>query len=52
MLNRMNNSRPTRLTRGGGRGGLPCPFSKIEKKCPNLEEKCPDCGHLRVQFLI
>ena len=21
---------------GEGRGGLPCPFSKIGKKCPNL----------------
>ena len=27
-------------------GGHPCPFSKIGKKCPNLEKKCPDRGHL------
>ena len=31
---------------------LPCPFSKIGKKCPNLEKKRPDCGHLWVKFLI
>ena len=38
----------------GGRGGgsLPCPFSKIGKKCPNFGQKCPDCGHLWVKFLI
>ena len=30
--------------RGGG--GLPYPFSKIGKKCPNFGQKCPDCGHL------
>ena len=24
---------------GGGGGGLPCPFSKIGKKCPNLGKK-------------
>ena len=40
------------VTRGGRGGGLPCPFSKIGKKCPNLEKKCPDFGHLWVQFLI
>ena len=44
-----------RVTRGGGGGGggggLPCTFSKIGKKCPNLEKKCPDYGHLWVQFL-
>ena len=27
-------------------GGLPCPSSRTGKKCPNLEKKCPDCGHL------
>ena len=27
-----------RVTRGG-RGGLPCPFSKIRKKCPVLENE-------------
>ena len=32
--------------RGGGGEGLPCPFWKIGKKCPNLEKKCPDYGHL------
>ena len=31
-----------RVTRGGrGRGGLPCPFSQIGKKCPDLWEKMP-----------
>ena len=25
-------------------GGLPCPFFKIEEKCPNLAKKCPDFG--------
>ena len=40
-----------RVTRAGGRGGgLPCPFSKIGKKCPNFVEKCPDCGHRRLSF--
>ena len=38
--------------RGGEGAGLPYPFSKIGKKYPNLEKKCPDCGHLWVQFLI
>ena len=33
-------------------GGLPCPFLKIGKKFPNLEKKCPDCGHLWVKFII
>ena len=27
-----------RATRGSG-GGLPCPFLKIEKKCPDFEKK-------------
>ena len=30
--------------RGNGGAGLPCPFSKIRQKCPNLEKKCPNCG--------
>ena len=31
-----------RVTRGGrGGGGLPCPFSPIGKKCPDLWEKMP-----------
>ena len=34
----------------GGGGGLPCPFSKIGKKCPNFGKKCPDIGHLLVEF--
>ena len=45
----------TRVTRGGmgwRKGSLPFPFSKIGKKCPNLEKKCPNCGHLWVKFLI
>ena len=41
-----------RVTIGGGGGGLPCPFSKIEKNYPNLEKECPDFGHLWVKFLI
>ena len=41
------------LEGGDGRGGgLPCPFSKIAKKCPNFGKKCPDFGHLWVRFLI
>ena len=41
------NHRSRRVTREGeGEGNLPCPFLKIGKKCPNLEKKCPDCGHL------
>ena len=41
-----------RNERGRGRRGLACPFSKIEKKCPNLEKKCPDCVHLWAKFFI
>ena len=43
---------PSRVTIGEERGGLPCLFSKIGKKCLNLGEKCPDCCHLWVKFLI
>ena len=46
------DSKLRRVTRGGGGGGgFPCPFSKIGKKCPNLEKKCPDCGHHFKSFL-
>ena len=42
------------MTRGGGGGGggvgLPCPFSKIGEKYPNLGKKRPDCCHLWVKF--
>ena len=44
-------------TRGIEKGGLPCPFSEFEKKCPNFGGKFPDCEHqwfnfsLQVQFL-
>ena len=40
------------VTRKREGGGLPCPFSKIGKKCLNLGKKCPDFGHLWVIFLI
>ena len=30
-----------RVTRGGRGGGLPCPFTKIAKKCPSLWKKMP-----------
>ena len=40
------------VTGGGKRGSLPCPFSKIGKKSPNLGKKCFDCCHLWVKFLI
>ena len=40
------------VTRGGMWGGLPCPFLKIGKKCPNLEKKYLDCDQLWVKFLI
>ena len=36
--------------RGNGGAGLPCPFSKIRQKCPNLEKKCPNFGYLSVKF--
>ena len=39
-----------RVTRGGG--GLPCLFSKIGKKSPNLEKKYPACSHLCVKCLM
>ena len=41
----------TRNQKGEG-GGLPCPFLKIGKKCPNLEKKCPDSGHLQVKSVF
>ena len=41
-----------RVTRGGRGEVSPLLFSKIGKECPNLEKKCPDCGHLWVKFLI
>ena len=34
---------PKHVTRGERRTGLPCPFSKIGKRCPNLGKKCLDC---------
>ena len=42
------------VTRGreGAGGGLPCPFFKIEKKCPNFGQKCPDYIDLWVKFPI
>ena len=36
------------VTREAKGVGLPCPFSKIGKKFPNLEKKCSDYGHLWV----
>ena len=45
----MNQNR--RVTTGMG-GGLLSSSSKIEDRCPNLEKKCPDCGHPWVTFLI
>ena len=45
-------SKDRRVTREGWGGvGLPCPFSKLGKSVLILE-KCPDCGHLWVTFLI
>ena len=43
-----------RVTRGakGRGGGLPCLFSKIGEKCPNLGQEYPDCCHLRIKFLV
>ena len=30
-----------------GRGGfLPCPFLKVEKKCPDFAKKCSDFGKM------
>ena len=40
-----------RATRGGGEGGLSCPYLNIGKKRPNFG-KNPDCGHVWVKFLI
>ena len=34
------------VTGGGSTGRSPLPFFENWKKCPNLEKKCPDCGHL------
>ena len=39
-----------RVTKGGGSCGVSFPFLKVEKKCPNLERKYPDCGHLWVLY--
>ena len=44
--------RQARNQRGASRGGISCPFLKIGEKCPNLEKKYPDCGHLQVKFVI
>ena len=41
-----------RVTRGGRGGGLPCPFSKIGKKCPNFGKKMPWLCPSWVKFLI
>ena len=41
-----------RITTEKEGGSLPCHFSEIGKKCPNVWKKCPDCGHLWVKFLI
>ena len=30
---------------GGEGGGIPCPFLKIEKKCPDFGKKGPNCVH-------
>ena len=35
-----------------GGGGLPCPFLKIEKKCPDIGKKGPNCVHLWVESSI
>ena len=34
------------------RGGLPFPFLKINKKCPEFRKKGPDCVHPYVKFTI
>ena len=41
----------TQLGIGGGKG-FPCPFLRIEKKCPDFRKKGPDCVHLYVKFTI
>ena len=41
-----------RVTRGGRKRGLPCPFSKFGKICPDFFGKCPDCGRLWLKFII
>ena len=44
---------PMRATRAGGWGrGLPCPFLKIKKKCPDFRKKGPDCVHPYVKFIL
>ena len=43
LCNKCNSRRVTRVGEGG-RSALP--FLKIGKKCPNLEKKFPDYGHL------
>ena len=41
-----------RVTRGGRRVRLPCPFLDIGRKNPNYGKKCPDCGHPCRAFLF
>ena len=41
-----------RATRGEEGGGLPCPFLKIEKKCPAFGKKGPNCVHPWVESSI
>ena len=49
----INDTSDQARNRGGREGGsLPCPFSKIGKKCPDFGGKCPDCGHLWFKFII
>ena len=35
---------------GEGGGGLPCPFLKIKKNCPDFKKKKTDCGIPWVKF--
>ena len=43
---------PKHVTRGGRGNGLPCPFSKIGKRCPNLGKNVLIAVIYRLKFLF
>ena len=41
----------SKIIRSGEGGGLPCPFSKLKKKCPGFGKKHQGNFHVWVKFL-
>ena len=44
-MNHIKCKRITGAQLGGEGGGLPYPFLKIKKRCPDFGKKCPDYIH-------